>query len=609
MSSKSGGGCAFSPLYWLLLLLGFVYLMTRPSAPEMSYSTFVQQLERGQVSQVILSGKTVTGTLAEPALFGDLKEPTDQFTTALPPYRDPHLRELLGSDRMTLIVRPEGSGQITFALLLPWLLLFGVVYLVGQLLRPRPGGSTPGGLFGIGSSGVRPEPKNANPVTFAEVAGLRSAKVDLAELVDYLKKPERFQRLGAQLPKGLLLIGPPGTGKTLMARAVAGEAGVPFFSISGSRFIEMFVGVGASRVRDLFEKAKKVAPSIIFIDEIDSVGRSRGTGLGGGHDEREQTLNQILAEMDGFDPRQTVVVLAATNRPDVLDPALTRPGRFDRTITLDLPGRKARLEILQLHSRGVPLAPGADLKQLAGRTVGFSGAELKNLINEAALLAGREQAERVEPKHLLEARDRVLLGNQRDEPLGAEERELVAYHEAGHALTAARLPRADALQKVSIIPRGRALGITEQLPEEDRHNLKESYLRDRITILLAGREAERLIFEEKTSGAADDLKKATRLALKMVSQFGMSNELGPAYYRRAEEHVFLGREMTQPKDFSEKTAERIDDEVRRLLKELEERAHQILKREKSRLETLAQALLEQETLERAEILRLLDSAK
>ncbi|HEY7775013.1 MAG TPA: ATP-dependent zinc metalloprotease FtsH, partial [Kineobactrum sp.] len=405
--------------------------------------------------------------------------------------------------------------------------------------------------------------------------------------------------------RGILLMGPPGTGKTLLARAVAGEADVPFFSISGSEFIEMFVGVGASRVRDMFESAKKEAPSIIFIDEIDSVGRARGTGLGGGHDEREQTLNQILGEMDGFDPHVAVVVLAATNRPDVLDSALLRPGRFDRKVTLDLPGKKARIDMLKIHSREVPLADDADFDHLAALTVGFSGADLENLVNEAALLAGRENKEQVDMTALLGARDKIVLGGKREMVIGDEEKRWVAYHEAGHALLAGLLPNADPPDKVTIIPRGHALGATEQIPEEERHNLSQRYLHDRIGVMLGGRVSEKCVFGEVSNGAEQDLLQATRLARHMVARWGMSEKLGPVAFHQGEEHVFLGREMAQERDFSEHTAQLIDEEIGVLMKDIEQEMILLLDAHRPQLNALAEALLQKETLEAAEIQSLL----
>jgi cell division protease FtsH len=390
-------------------------------------------------------------------------------------------------------------------------------------------------------------------------------------------------------------------GKTLMARAIAGEADVPFFSISGSEFIEMFVGVGASRVRDMFKNAKKEAPSIIFIDELDSIGRVRGTGLGGGHDEREQTLNQILSEMDGFSPHESVIVMAATNRPDVLDPALIRPGRFDRQITVELPQRHARKEILQVHTREVPLAQDVDLDEVAGMTAGFSGADLKNLVNEAALLGARKGKDRVDAEDFDEARDKIIMGIEREDVIKDEEKKVIAYHEGGHALVARLLPGSDPLEKVTIIPRGRSLGATEQIPEEDRHNFSRSYLLNRIAIMLGGRAAEKVVFDDITSGAGDDLKKATQLARRMVCQWGMSDKVGPVTFRQGETHPFLGREIAEPKDFSEETARLIDEEVRRIVQDMEKRAGDILVSNRDKLDALAEGLLRHETLSRDEI--------
>jgi cell division protease FtsH len=437
------------------------------------------------------------------------------------------------------------------------------------------------------------------------VAGLTNAKKEFVEIIDFLKDPGKYRAIGAKLPKGILLAGPPGTGKTLMARATAGEAGVPFFSISGSEFIEMFVGVGASRVRDMFENAKKDAPAIIFIDELDSIGRVRGTGLGGGHDEREQTLNQILAEMDGFAPNTNVIVMAATNRPDVLDPALIRPGRFDRQVTLDLPQKNARREILELHTRLVPLGEGIDLESLAKRTVGFSGAELANLVNEAALLAARKGKRKVEGEDFDQGMDKILMGLEREDLINESEKRAVAYHEAGHALLAKHLPGADPLKRVSIIPRGRSLGATEQLPEEDRHNLSRQYLLNRIAIILGGRVAEKLVFNDITTGAGDDLKKATELVRRMVCQWGMSDQLGPVTFPRGEQHPFLGREIQEARDFSEDTAKMIDEEVRSILLRMEERAEEVLRDKRDQLDILANALLEHESLLNEEVDRIL----
>jgi len=485
-------------------------------------------------------------------------------------------------------------------------IILGLIFYVSSKMQERLlKGGGPGGIFGFGQSRAKRFEVTATQVSFDDVAGVDNAKRDLEEIVEFLKNPQRFRKLGAKIPRGVLLMGPPGTGKTMLAKALAGEAGVPFYSISGSEFIEMFVGVGAARVRDMFESARKDAPAVIFIDEIDSVGRTRGTGLGGGHDEREQTLNQILGEMDGFQPHEAVVVLAATNRPDVLDPALLRPGRFDRKVVLDLPGKDARRKILQIHSRKVPLADDVDLELVASRTVGFSGADLENLVNEAALQAARDNEERVDMEDFSHARDKIVLGAEREALASEDEKKLVAYHESGHALAAILLPHADPLDKVTIIPHGLALGATEQLPEEELHNLRYSYLLDRIGVMLAGRAAEQVVFGEVSSGAENDLKQATRLARLMVSQWGMSEKLGPAAFPRGEEHPFLGREMAQPRDFSEQTAQLIDEEVRALMGEREQHVRDLLGQHRKQLETLALALLERESLSADEVSALL----
>ncbi|MGE0495370.1 MAG: ATP-dependent zinc metalloprotease FtsH [Vulcanimicrobiota bacterium] len=599
-------GC-LGQLFWLGLPFFVLAILQFGQAPNLAYSDFRHQLQAGNVEAVVMEGSNLKGKLKKQTELSDYPEPVEEFTTVVPDFDQEQLGELLLSHGVDLRVE-RSSGWLAPLLLgvLPWVLLLVILYSVGKALRNRLGGQgMKSNLFNFGRSQATLHKRTTEDVTFGDVAGLANAKADLVEIVDYLRQPGKYQRLGARIPRGVLLMGPPGTGKTLLARAVAGEAEVPFFSISGSHFIEMFVGVGASRVRDLFEQAKKAAPSIIFIDEIDSVGRSRGTGMGGGNDEREQTLNQILAEMDGFSSGQPVVVLAATNRPDVLDPALTRPGRFDRTISTDLPRRQARLEILRLHSRGVPLAPEVHLPRVAERTVGFSGAELRNLVNEAALLAGREGLEVVGLAQFEEARDRILLGSERDEGLEGLERERVAYHESGHALVASLLPEADPLRKVTIIPRGRALGVTEQAPEEDRHSLTQGLLTARLTVLLAGREAEYLVYQERTSGAADDLKRANQLARKMVAEFGMSERLGPTHASVSQEHPFLGREMARPRDHSESTARLVDEEVRVLLDQCQQRAAQLLRDHRSRLDNLAHALLEHESLSQSQLEKIL----
>jgi cell division protease FtsH len=462
-----------------------------------------------------------------------------------------------------------------------------------------------GGLGGRGDlqKFLEPFAKTAKipKVKFADVAGQENAKREVQELVEFLRDPERFRKLGAEVPRGVLLMGPPGTGKTMMARALAGEAGVPFFSITGSEFIEVFVGVGASRVRSLFQAAKKEAPAIIFIDELDAVGRTRGTGPGGGHDEREQTLNQILAEMDGFEGHEAVIVLAATNRPDVLDPALLRPGRFDRHVVLDLPDRRDREAILHVHVRKVPLAEDVDLGRLAAGTPGFSGADLKNLVNEAAMLAAREGAKRVDMRQFDEARDKLLLGTTRTLIIQPEERHRLAVHEAGHTVVAYFLSHADPLYKVTIIPRGRALGGTQQLPEQERHTLPEDYLKDRLAVMLAGRTSELELLGTVSSGADDDIRQATALSRAMVARWGMSKEIGPVDLRESEEHPFLGREIAQPRRFSETSAQAVDQAVRALLREAEARAAEVIRSRRADLDRLIVTLEEHETLERERI--------
>lgn len=525
------------------------------------------------------------------------------FYTTLPPVNDPQLMPLLQKNHVVINAKSQQSSIWTRILVgvLPWVILFGLFFFLARRAQQSMMGSGGDGIFGFGKSKAKRFHRGESDIKFDDVAGLENAKQDLREITAYLKDPDYYRKLGAKVPKGILLMGPPGVGKTMLAKAVAGEADAAFYSISGSEFIEMFVGVGASRVRDMFASAKKEAPSIIFIDEIDSVGRIRGAGLGGGHDEREQTLNQILGEMDGFNPHEAVVVLAATNRPDVLDPALLRPGRFDRKISLDLPDRKARLAILRIHSRHVPMAEDVDLERIAALTPGFSGAYLENLINEAALLVGREHKIKVDMAAMLAARDKVIFGAPSETVINEAEKKTIAYHESGHAVAASFLPNADPLDKVTIIPRGRSLGATEQIPDQERHNLSESYLRDRIGVMLGGRIAERVIFGEVTSGSEEDLKQATRLARHMVSQWGMSSKLGPVAFRGGEEHIFLGKELTQQRDFSEDTAHVIDEEVSEILKKIERSVNELMENHRGQLEALASALVEKETMGAEEI--------
>lgn len=602
-------------LVWFLLLLSLSWYwingdLNKPQT--FTYSVFKDNVRTNNVSEVTLQGDKIFGTLKQIAeLEADETANTPiHFVTTLPPIDDTELIPLLEQHQVDIQAKSTQSNWWITALIgiVPWLLIIALFWYGSRKMQERMGGlNGPGGLFGFGKSKAKRFRRDESHLSFDDVAGLENAKQDLLEITSYLKDPQHYRKLGAKIPRGILLMGPPGTGKTLLAKSLAGDANVPFFSISGSEFIEMFVGVGASRVRDLFDSAKKEAPAVIFIDEIDSVGRARGTGLGGGHDEREQTLNQILGEMDGFDPHEAVLVLAATNRPDVLDPALLRPGRFDRKITLDLPEKKARIAILKIHTRKTPLDEGVDLDRIASLTVGFSGADLENLVNEAALLAGRLDRENVDMDSLLTSRDKIVLGSKREMVIGEEEKEIIAYHEAGHAVLASLLPNADPLDKVTIIPRGHALGATEQIPGEDRHNFRESYLRDRIGVMLGGRVSEQLIFNEISSGAEEDLKQATRIARHMVTHWGMSEKLGPVAFRRGEEHIFLGKEMTQQRDYSEHFAEIIDNEICSLIKGIEENITKILIEHMPQLKALASTLLEKETLESDAIQQIVES--
>ena len=616
-SPESPGQLLWRYTAWALAIGAFMYYYWTSTIDTsvrqtISYSEFKDKVRADAVAKVTLQGEQVTGIYRTGVAVDTTKPqtartPQPSFITTLPSINDPELMPLLEKHHVNIVAKSQEAPWWLQALiaLVPWIFIFALFYFASRKLSERfaQGGS----LFGFSKSKARLYSKGTMNLTFEDVAGLDNAKADLREITAYLKNPERYRKLGAKIPRGILLMGPPGTGKTLLAKAMAGEADVPFFSISGSEFIEMFVGVGAARVRDMFIDAKKNSPSIIFIDEIDSVGRTRGTGLGGGHDEREQTLNQILNEMDGFSAHEAVVVLAATNRPDVLDPALLRPGRFDRKVVLDLPDKKARIAILKIHTRRVPLSDDVDLERLASLTVGFSGADLENLVNEAALLTGREDKQQVNMDTLMAARDKVVLGARRENVISEEEKKVIAYHEAGHAVTATLLTHTDPLDKVTIIPRGRALGATEQIPEQEHYNLQQSYLRDRIGVLLGGRTAERLVFGEVSSGAEDDLKQATRLAQHMITHWGMSERLGPVAFRRGEDHIFLGREMTQARDFSEHTAQIIDDEIRKLVKEIEQSVIQLLTSHRSQLEALANSLLEKETLDAHEIKQLVST--
>lgn len=611
-------------MFLLVLGLLFAFLwMTVGSkkATEISYDFYREQVQANNVEAVEINGMVVHGKFRAPPdepgstpkksadgkTIAAKKLPAD-FVVVLSPagLSSEELDRLLLKNGVK-VKSQEPSDSTGMLLLLTMgmtvLLFFGVWLMFRRARDQFLGGG--GILSGFGKSPAKRYESNRHAVTFADVAGLENVKNDLEEVVEFLKSPEKFQRLGGRIPKGILLMGPPGTGKTLLAKAVAGEAGVPFFSINGSEFIQLFVGVGASRVRDMFKTAKDAAPCILFIDEIDAVGRIRGAGLGGGHDEREQTLNQILSEMDGFSPNESVIVLAATNRPDVLDPALLRPGRFDRHITVDRPNLKGRLAIFKVHSRKVPLADDVDLEKLAAGTVGLTGADIRNLVNEAALLATRLGKDKVDMNDFDQARDKVLMGPKREEVLSGKEKSMTAYHEAGHALLAWVLPGTDRVHKVTIIPRGRALGVTQLLPEEDRLNIGESELHARLIFMLGGRAAEKLMFNEYSAGAEDDLKRATQLARRMVTHWGMSERLGPVAYRTSEEHPFLGKEFHEQREFSEHTAQVIDEEVARILHSAADRAHNLLAQNRPQLDALATALESQEMLDEDEIERIL----
>lgn len=573
------------------------------------YSTFRNDVSQGNVAEITVTGNNIDGTFKHPVTVGSGKHALvyKEFLTTIPSFGDQGLMELLKTKGVVVNAQPSMNPWLIALLIgvVPWFLIF-VGFFVYSNKRARGMNSGIGGTaLGFGKSKAKLYRKSSSKITFKEVAGLGNTKKELSEIIDFLKEPSKYLALGGKLPKGVLLSGPPGTGKTLMARAVAGEANVPFYSTSGSEFVEMFVGVGASRVRDMFENAKKDAPAIIYIDEIDSIGRMRGAGLGGGHDEREQTLNQILSEMDGFSPQLAVVVMASTNRPDILDPALIRPGRFDRRVVLDLPLKQARKEILQVHVRNVPLADDVDLAAVANRTVGFSGADLMNLVNEAALLAARNGKKKVSAEDFDQSRDKILMGVEREDLINEKEKKIVAYHEAGHALVARMIPGVDPLQKVSIIPRGHALGMTEIVPEEDRHNLSRTYLLNRIAVMLGGCVAEQIVFQDFTTGAGDDLKQSTQLARRMVCQWGMSEKLGLVSFPHGEEQPFLGRNLAEPKDFSEHTAQLIDEEVRRIMRDMEQIARDVLGQNRDKLDILAQELLERETLTRQDLNRLL----
>jgi cell division protease FtsH len=592
------------PVGLFVAYLAWSYSSASKSAePSISYTEFFQQVEQGKIEKVEITGQHVRGAFTEKTHVGgrDLQ----QFVTTLPPFQDEALPPLLREKGVQVTVQTDEPSLALYTILnivIPFLLIVGFLAWASRRTSKMMGGPFAGMVKGR----VKRFEKEAQVnVTFPDVAGLKAAKQDLLEVVDFLKQPERFRRLGGKVPRGILLVGPPGTGKTLLARAVAGEAGVPFFSINGSEFIELFVGVGASRVRELLDEAKKVAPAIIFIDEIDAVGRSRGAGLGGGHDEREQTLNQLLSEMDGFSRSDLTIVLAATNRPDVLDPALLRPGRFDRRVVVDRPELEARLAILGVHTKDKPLGADVDMEAIARNTPGFSGADLSNLCNEAALNATRRGADSIDAHDFSAAYDKIVLGDPREAKLDPEEKRRVAIHEAGHAIVAHHSPHAEPLHRVTIIPRGMALGVTQQTPQGERHVMTRPELEARLRVLMGGYSAESIMLGDTSSGAENDLKQATDLAFKMVAHYGMSDRIGPVYHEHRTEHPFLGQKMATEGGTSDATVHAIEEEARRVLSHAAEEARAMLDERREQLVALRDALLDRETVEKQELAFLL----
>ena len=589
----------------LLALWAYSYWGMGPSGGErISYSEFRTQLQNENVERVVVEGNTINGELKSQAsrtAQGNTVK-YQKFVTYLPSFGDDKLMERLEAQSVEVVTEPESSfpwGLVIMGLL-PVLLLFGVGYIF--LRRMQSQGQ---GLFSVRQSKAQLYDKDEEDTTFDDVAGADSAKEELREIIKFLKNPQRFEGLGGKVPKGVLLVGPPGTGKTLLARAVAGEADVPFFSVSGSDFMEMFVGVGASRVRDMFSEAKETSPAIICIDELDSIGRKRGAGLGGGNDEREQTLNQLLSELDGFEENEGIVVMAATNRPDILDSALTRPGRFDRQITVDLPTQKARHEILKIHARNKPLADDINLEEIARSTPGFSGADLENLLNEAALLAGRHEHDAIRNADIEEARDKVMMGLKREGMvLDDEEKQLLAYHEAGHAIVAAALPHADPIHKVTIVPRGQAMGVTQQLPEKDKYLYRLDYLLDRLAVIMGGRAAEEIIFDTATSGAENDLKQVRKMARKMVLDWGMGETFKHISLGEDQGNVFLGEELAKGREYSDQTAREVDEEIRRITENAFKRAVDTLSEHRDAFDQLAAMLIEREEVPGKDVLTL-----
>jgi cell division protease FtsH len=598
--------------FWVILLFFSIFLFQyysrgKGDVVSINYTEFMQQLEDSNIKKVTMMEKDIQGEFIRKITKTEEKKTGEYSKFKLHiPFDDPSLLEKLEAKNVEIEAKSPSTNWSSILLAsLPWILL-GLFWLF--MLRQMQGG--PKGLFSFGKSKAKLLSGDRPKVTFSDVAGADEAKQELQEIIEFLKDPAKFQKLGGKIPKGALLLGAPGTGKTLLARAVAGEAGVPFFSMSGSDFVEMFVGVGASRVRDLFDQGKKSAPCIIFIDEIDAVGRHRGAGLGGGHDEREQTLNQLLVEMDGFESNEGVILLAATNRPDVLDPALLRPGRFDRQIVVDTPDVKGREGILKVHTRKIPLAEDVNLSVLARGTPGLSGADLANMVNEAALLGARRNHTKVTMQDFEDAKDKVMMGTERRSlVISEEEKKATAYHESGHALVGKLVPGSDPVHKMTIIPRGLALGVTHYLPIDEKHTYSKKYLETKLLHILGGRVAEKLVFNELTTGAGNDIERATELARKMVCEWGMSERLGPLTFGKKEEQIFLGREIATHRDYSEDTAQEIDKEVRRIVEEAEEETTKLLSANLDKLHLLANALLEKEILDGEEIDKILRGEK
>jgi cell division protease FtsH len=585
-------------LLWLIIAITMISLFNLFNPPiergePLSYSAFIQKVDEGMVDTARIKGRDVTGS------YRNLQGEVRSYKVMVP--EDANLTERLISKHVEVDVVKQEEMPFFLSVLISWFPMLLLIAVWVFFMRQMQGGGR-GGALSFGKSRAKMLNENTNRVTFEDVAGCDEAKQEVTEIIEFLRDPSKFTRLGGKIPKGVLLVGPPGTGKTLLGRAIAGEAEVPFFSISGSEFVEMFVGVGASRVRDMFEQAKKHAPCIIFVDEIDAMGRHRGAGIGGGNDEREQTLNQMLVEMDGFEANEGVILVAATNRPDVLDPALLRPGRFDRQVVVPRPDLNGREQILKVHMRKVPLAGDVDIKVIARGTPGFSGADLANLVNEAALNAARYGKDKVTGVDFESAKDKVIMGTERRSMLlSDEQKETTAYHEAGHTLVAKHMKHADPVHKVSIIPRGQALGVTMQLPTEDKYNHDRAFLEDQIAIMMGGRLGEELVLNQMTTGASNDFERATQIARNMVTMWGMSDKLGPMVYGDREAELFLGREVTRTQNISEKTAQAIDVEVRRLIDSNYGRARKILEDNMKQLHMLAKALIEFETLDKKEI--------